>query len=108
MANANALTSSRGRQGYNQPLIRQDEAEDLHLVSEEEDEQMDDLILLFIRTPHTLLPVDNDSFSDKEPQIRQLDDDNNLDINLINTNNTDIKPKPEGVKEPADQDLLAA
>ena len=108
VANANALTSSRGRQGHDQPPIRQDEAEDPHLVSEEEDEQTDDPILLFMRAPRTLPPVDDDSSSDEEPQIRQLDDDDDLDINLVNANDADIEPEPEGVEEPADQDLLAA
>jgi hypothetical protein len=54
-----------------------------------------------MRAPRTLPPIDDDSSSDEEPQICQLDNNNDLDINLINTNNVDIEPKPEEVKEPA-------
>jgi hypothetical protein len=36
---------------------------------------------------HTPSPIDNNYSSDKEPLIR------NLDINLVNTNNRDTKPK---------------
>jgi hypothetical protein len=42
---------------------------------------------------HTPSPIDNNYSSDKEPLIRHLDNNNNLDINLVNTNNRDTKPK---------------
>ena len=58
--------------------------------------------------PYTLLAIDNDYSSDKEPLIHCLDNNNNLDINLINTSNIDTKPKQKGVKEPAKEDLLTA
>jgi hypothetical protein len=56
--------------------------------------------------PHTLPAINNDYFSNKEPLICHLDNNNNLDINLINTNNIDTKPKQERVKELAKEDLL--
>jgi hypothetical protein len=43
--------------------------------------------------PHTLPAINNDYFSNKEPPIHYLNNNNNLDINLINTNNIDTKPK---------------
>jgi hypothetical protein len=41
---ADALIAAQGRPGHDQPPIRQNEAEELCLISEEEDEQEDDLI----------------------------------------------------------------
>jgi hypothetical protein len=58
--------------------------------------------------PCTLSAIDDDHSSDKEPLIRRLDDNNNLDINLIDASDIDTKPKQEGVEEPAEDDLLAA
>jgi hypothetical protein len=58
--------------------------------------------------PYTLLAIDNNHSGNKEPLIRCLDNNNNLDINLINANNINTKPKQEGVKELAKGDLLAA
>jgi hypothetical protein len=43
--------------------------------------------------PHTLPAIDNDYSSDKELLIRRLDNNNNLDINFINANNINTKPK---------------
>jgi hypothetical protein len=43
--------------------------------------------------PCILLAIDDDYSSNKEPPIRRLDNNNNLDINLVNTNNIDTKPK---------------
>jgi hypothetical protein len=43
--------------------------------------------------PRTLLAIDNDYSSDEELLIRYLDNNNNLDINLVNTSNIDTKPK---------------
>jgi hypothetical protein len=63
---------------------------------------------VFIRAPHTPPPIDNNYSGDKEPPIRRLDDNNDLDINLVNTNNKDTEPKQEGDEEPAKEDLLAA
>jgi hypothetical protein len=59
-------------------------------------------------TPYTPPPIDNNYSGDEEPPIRRLDNNNDLDINLVNTNNRDTKPKQEGDKEPAKEDLLAA
>jgi hypothetical protein len=56
--------------------------------------------------PYTLLIIDNNYFSDKEPLIYCLNNNNNLDINFINTSNINTKPKQEGVKEPVKEDLL--
>jgi hypothetical protein len=44
-------------------------------------------------TPYTSLLIDNNYSGDEEPPIRRLDNNNDLDINLVNTNNRDIKPK---------------
>jgi hypothetical protein len=63
---------------------------------------------VFIRAPYTPPPIDNNYSGDEEPPIRRLDDNNDLDINLVNTNNRDTKPKQEGDEEPAKEDLLAA
>jgi len=46
-----------------------------------------------MRAPRTLLAVDNDYSGDEEPPIRRLDNNNDLDINLINTSDIDTKPK---------------
>jgi hypothetical protein len=43
--------------------------------------------------PYTLPAINNNYSSDKEPLIHCLNNNNNLDINLINTNNIDIKLK---------------
>jgi hypothetical protein len=43
--------------------------------------------------PRTLPAIDNDYSSDEELLIRYLDNNNNLDINLVNTSNIDTKPK---------------
>jgi hypothetical protein len=48
---------------------------------------------VFIYAPHTPPPIDNNYSSDEEPLIRRLDDNNDLDINLVNTDNRDTKPK---------------
>jgi hypothetical protein len=61
-----------------------------------------------MRAPYTLSAINNDYSRDEEPPIRRLDDNNNLDINLVNASDIDTKPKQEGVKEPAKEDLLAA
>jgi hypothetical protein len=63
---------------------------------------------VFIRAPYTPSPINNNYSGDKEPPIRRLDNNNDLDINLVNTNNKDTKPKQEEDKEPAKEDLLAA
>ena len=105
---ANALISSQGQQGHDQPSVRQDGAENPHLVSEEEDEQEDDLIRVFMRAPHTPPPIDDDYSGDEEPPIRRLDDNDDLDINLVNADNRDTEPEQEGDEEPAEEDLLAA
>jgi hypothetical protein len=46
-----------------------------------------------MHAPYTLPAINNNYSSNKEPPIRRLDNNNNLDINLINTSNIDIKPK---------------
>jgi hypothetical protein len=46
-----------------------------------------------MRTPYTPSPIDDDYSGDEEPPIRRLDDNNNLDINLVNTDNRDTEPK---------------
>jgi hypothetical protein len=48
---------------------------------------------MFIYTPYTPPPIDNNYSSNKEPLIRRLDNNNNLGINLVNINNRDTKPK---------------
>jgi hypothetical protein len=48
---------------------------------------------VFIRAPYTPPPIDNNYSGDEEPPIRRLDNNNDLDINLVNTNNKDTKPK---------------
>ena len=58
--------------------------------------------------PYTLLAINNDYSSDEEPLIYCLNDNNNLDINLINTSDIDTKPKQKEVEEPAKEDLLTA
>jgi hypothetical protein len=63
---------------------------------------------LFIYAPYILPAINNDYSGDEEPSIRRLDDNNNLDINFVDTSDIDIKPKQEGVEEPAKEDLLAA
>jgi hypothetical protein len=63
---------------------------------------------LFIRAPHTLPAIDDDYSGDKEPLIRRLDDNNDLDINLVDASDIDTEPEQEGVEEPAKEDLLAA
>jgi hypothetical protein len=105
-----ALISAQGRQGHGQPPVRQDKAKDLRLVSEGEDEPEDDPLRLFMRAPRSLPPIDDDYSGDKEPPIHRLDndDDDNLDINLVTTDDTDIEPEQEGGEEPAREDLLAA
>ena len=103
---ADASIAAQGRPGHDQPPVRQDKAEEPCLVSEEEDEQEDDPIRLFICAPHTLPAIDDDHSGDEEPPIHCLDNNNNLDINLVNANNIDTEPKQEGVKEPAKEDLL--
>lgn len=105
---ADALIAAQGRLGHDQPLVRQNKAEEPYLVSEEEDKQEGDPIRLFIYALHTLPAIDNDYSSNEEPLIHRLDSDDDLDINLINADNGDIKPRQEGVKEPAKEDLLAA
>jgi hypothetical protein len=62
---------------------------------------------VFIYAPYTPPPIDNNYSGDEEPLIHRLDNNNDLDINLVNTNNKDTKPKQEGDKEPAKEDLLA-
>ena len=63
---------------------------------------------MFIYTPYTPPPIDNNYSGDEEPPIRHLDNNNNLDINLVNTNNRDTEPEQEEDEEPAEEDLLAA
>jgi hypothetical protein len=63
---------------------------------------------VFIHTPHTPPPIDNNYSGDEEPPIRRLDDNNDLDINLVNINNRDTKLEQEEDEEPAKEDLLAA
>jgi hypothetical protein len=46
-----------------------------------------------MRAPRTLPAIDNDYSSDEEPPIRRLDDNNDLDINLVNTSDIDTKPE---------------
>jgi hypothetical protein len=46
-----------------------------------------------MRALYTPPPIDNNYSSDKEPPIRRLNNNNDLDINLVNTNNRDTKPK---------------
>jgi hypothetical protein len=48
---------------------------------------------VFIYALYTPSPIDNNYSGDEEPLIRCLDNNNNLDINLVNTNNRDTKPK---------------
>jgi hypothetical protein len=74
-------------------LIRQDGVENPYLVSEKKDKQENNLIYVFIYTLYTPSPIDNNYSGDKEPPIRRLDNNNDLDINLVNTNNRDTKPK---------------
>jgi hypothetical protein len=62
---------------------------------------------VFIYTPYTPPPIDNNYSGDEEPLIRRLDNNNDLDINLVNINNKDTKPKQEEDEEPAKEDLLA-
>jgi len=44
-----------------------------------------------MRAPYTLPPINDDYPGDEEPSIRRLDDNDDLDINLVNTNNKDIE-----------------
>ena len=44
----------------------------------------------------------------KSPSIRRLDDNDDLDINLVNTDNEDTELKQEEVEELAEEDLLTA
>jgi hypothetical protein len=46
-----------------------------------------------MRAPYTPLLIDNNYSGDEEPPIRRLDDNNDLDINLVNADNRDTKPK---------------
>jgi hypothetical protein len=48
---------------------------------------------VFICAPYTPSPIDNNYSSDEEPPIRRLNNNNDLDINLVNTNNRDTEPK---------------
>jgi hypothetical protein len=43
--------------------------------------------------PYTLLAIDNNYSSNKEPLIRRLDNNNDLNINLINASNIDTESK---------------
>jgi hypothetical protein len=61
-----------------------------------------------MRAPYTPPPIDNNYSGDEEPPIRRLDDNNDLDINLVNTNNRDTEPKQEEDEELVKEDLLAA
>jgi hypothetical protein len=63
---------------------------------------------VFIRAPYTPPPIDNNYSGDEEPPIRRLDNNNDLDINLVNANNRDTKPKQKEDEEPVKEDLLAA
>jgi hypothetical protein len=90
---ADALIATQSRLSYNQPSVRQDEAEELYLVSEEEDEQEDDFIRLFICAPYTLPAINNNYSGDEEPPIRRLDNNNNLNINLVDTSDINTEPK---------------
>jgi hypothetical protein len=63
---------------------------------------------VFMRAPYTPPPIDNNYSGDEEPPIRRLDDNNDLDINLVNTNNRDTEPKQEEDEELVKEDLLAA
>jgi hypothetical protein len=48
---------------------------------------------MFIYAPYTPSPIDNNYSGDKEPPIRRLNNNNDLDINLVNADNRDTKPK---------------